>query len=60
MFCKTLSGMLKAMYLRIPKMVCEALSQLPEFQALDEQEQHILFAAAILHDVENAVRPSVK
>ena len=34
------------------KMVCEALLQLPEFQALDEQEQHILFAAAILHDVE--------
>ena len=34
------------------KMVCEALLQLPEFQALGEQEQHILFAAAMLHDVE--------
>ena len=34
------------------KMVCEALLQLPEFQVLDEQEQHILFAAAMLHDVE--------
>ena len=34
------------------KMVCEALLQLPEFQALGEQEQHILFAAALLHDVE--------
>ena len=34
------------------KMVCEALLKLPEFQALDEQEQHILFAAAMLHDVE--------
>lgn len=34
------------------KMVCEALLQLPEFQALDKQEQHILFAAAMLHDVE--------
>ena len=34
------------------KMVCEALLQLPEFQALSEQEQHILFTAAMLHDVE--------
>ena len=34
------------------KMVCEALLQLPEFQTLSEQEQHILFAAAMLHDVE--------
>ena len=34
------------------KMVCEALLKLPEFQAIDEQEQHILFAAAMLHDVE--------
>ena len=33
-------------------MVCEALLKLPEFQALGEQEQHILFAAAMLHDVE--------
>ncbi len=34
------------------KMVCEALLQLSEFQTLSEQEQHILFAAAMLHDVE--------
>ncbi len=34
------------------KMVVEALVQLPEFQALAEQDKHILFAAALLHDVE--------
>ena len=34
------------------KMVAEALVALPEFQALDEQSQHILFASALLHDVE--------
>lgn len=34
------------------KMVVEALVALPEFIALDEQSQHILFAAAMLHDVE--------
>lgn len=34
------------------KMVVEALLQLPEFQLLSAEEQHILFAAAMLHDVE--------
>lgn len=34
------------------RMVVEALQQLPEYQQLSEQEQEILFAAALLHDVE--------
>ncbi|MFN7117431.1 MAG: AAA family ATPase [Saprospiraceae bacterium] len=34
------------------KMVLEALLQLPEYQALSQQDQYILFAAALLHDVE--------
>lgn len=34
------------------KMVVEALVALPEFEELDEQSQHILFASAMLHDVE--------
>lgn len=34
------------------KMVVEALISLPEFQALAEQDQHILITAALLHDVE--------
>ena len=34
------------------RMVAEALVALPEFQALAEQDKHILFAAALLHDVE--------
>lgn len=34
------------------KMVVEALLSLPEFKVLDEQDKHILFASAILHDVE--------
>jgi predicted kinase len=34
------------------RMVLEALHQLPEYQDLSEQDQHILSAAAILHDVE--------
>ena len=34
------------------KMVVEALTNLPEFQNLDTQSQHILFASAMLHDVE--------
>lgn len=34
------------------KMVVEALLALPEFQALNEQDKHILLAAAMLHDVE--------
>ena len=34
------------------KMVVEALLALPEFKELDEQSKHILFASAMLHDVE--------
>ena len=34
------------------KMVLEALLQLPEYVALEEQQQAILVAAALLHDVE--------
>lgn len=34
------------------RMVIEALQNLPEYQQLSEQQQEILFAAALLHDVE--------
>lgn len=34
------------------KMVVNALISLPEFQKLNEQDKHILFTAALLHDVE--------
>lgn len=34
------------------QMVVEALVSLPEFQLLEEQSQHLLVAAALLHDVE--------
>lgn len=34
------------------KMVVEALIALPEFKALHELDKHILFASALLHDVE--------
>lgn len=34
------------------KMVMEALLKLPEYEQLAKQEQEILFAAALLHDVE--------
>ena len=34
------------------KMVVEALLALPEFEVLREQEKHILFTSALLHDVE--------
>lgn len=34
------------------KMVVESLIAMPAYQQLDEQEQHVLFAAALLHDVE--------
>ncbi len=34
------------------KMVVEALIALPEFNALNPQDKHILFASALLHDVE--------
>src|ERR1700722_14364480 len=32
-------------------MVCEALARLDEFRALPELDRHIMFAAALLHDV---------
>lgn len=34
------------------KMVCEALIGLPEFKALSEQEKHIMFVGALMHDIE--------
>lgn len=34
------------------KMVVEALCALPEYQKLDEQDQQILFTAALTHDIE--------
>lgn len=34
------------------KMVCEALISLPEFSVLSEQEKHILFTSALMHDIE--------
>ncbi|MCI5056134.1 MAG: AAA family ATPase [Flavobacteriales bacterium] len=34
------------------KMVVDALIELPEFQSLEEQEKHILFASALMHDIE--------
>jgi hypothetical protein len=34
------------------KMVVEALVSLPDFAPLEEQDKHILFASALLHDVE--------
>ena len=32
-------------------MVCDALKQLPEYQAMNERQQHILYVAALLHDI---------
>lgn len=32
-------------------MVCESLKNLPEYRQLSEQQQHILYIAALLHDV---------
>jgi predicted kinase len=34
------------------KMVCDELINLPEFLALTEQEKHIMFTAALMHDIE--------
>lgn len=34
------------------KMVCEALISLPEFKALGEQDKHIVFTGALMHDIE--------
>ena len=33
-------------------MVCEALISLPEFQSLSEQDKHIMFTGALMHDIE--------
>lgn len=32
-------------------MVCDALKQLPEYRDLNERQQHILYIAALLHDI---------
>ncbi len=32
-------------------MVCEALKSLPEYQELDDTRQHLLYVAALIHDV---------
>lgn len=32
-------------------MVCDALKSLPEYQELSERQQHILYVAALLHDI---------
>lgn len=32
-------------------MACEALESLPEYQELNELQQHILYVAALLHDI---------
>ena len=34
------------------KMVCEAIIALPEFQELNDQEKHIMFTGALMHDIE--------
>lgn len=34
------------------KMVVEALVDLPEFKILEEQEKHMLFSSALMHDIE--------
>ena len=34
------------------KMVVEALINLPEFQVLNEQDKHVLFTSALMHDIE--------
>lgn len=33
-------------------MVCESLIKLPEFIALSDQDKHIIFTAALMHDIE--------
>ena len=42
------------------RMVLDALLKLPAYQELTEQEQHILFAAALLHDVEKRSTTTVE
>lgn len=34
------------------KLVCENLIDLPEFKVLDEEDKHILFTSALMHDIE--------
>lgn len=34
------------------KMVCEELIKLPEFQVLSDQDKHIMFVSALMHDIE--------
>lgn len=34
------------------KMVCNALISLPEFKQLNEQDKHIMFVGALMHDIE--------
>ena len=34
------------------KMVCEALINLPEFKTLNDQDKHIMFTSALMHDIE--------
>jgi len=41
-------------------MVCEALLTLPDFQALPEQEKHIVFCGALMHDIEKRSTTSVE
>ncbi|HLP88614.1 MAG TPA: AAA family ATPase [Nostocaceae cyanobacterium] len=41
------------------KMVCEALINLPQWQALPNREQSILFAAALLHDVAKPISTEI-
>ena len=33
------------------QMVCDALKQMPEYQVLNERQKHLLFVAALLHDI---------
>lgn len=33
------------------RMVCDALKELPEYKALNHRQQHILYVAALLHDI---------
>ena len=42
------------------QMVCEALMQLPEYQELNERQRHILYVAALLHDIGKAVDHEVE
>lgn len=42
------------------KMVAEALVNLAEYQALEEQEKQVLFAAALLHDIEKRSTTTTK